>query len=205
MKGMSHSAAFSRRSPNSSYSSESSVSRSEVMELTPALPLDPLDDHPRWHAATCTHGDESDLLVLALELVERSTNQQRTGGADRVTQRDGTAVDVDLLAVDVEIADELLRHDGEGLVDLEQVDIAQRHAGLGEDLAGGRNGRVQHERGVIAQVRRGADPGPRGQAVRGGVLGACDEQGGRPVHDTRRVARVVHVGDFEAGKLLQDE
>ena len=35
-------------------------------------------------------------------------------------------------------------HDGEGLVDLEQVDVAQRHARLGEDLAGGGHGRVQH-------------------------------------------------------------
>ena len=94
-----------------------------------------------------------------------------------------------LLAVDVEVADELLRDDGEGLVDLEQVDVAQRHARLGEHLAGGRDGRVQHQRGVVADVRRRHDPGPRPQAVCRGVLGARDEQGGGAVDHARRVAR----------------
>ena len=46
---------------------------------------------------------------------------------------------------------------------------------------------------------------PRPQAVRGGVLGAGDEQRGRAVDDARRIAGMVHVGDLEPGELLQDQ
>ena len=53
-----------------------------------------------------------------------------------VAERHGAAVDVDLLAVELEVADELLGHDREGLVDLEQVDVVQRQAGLGQHLRG---------------------------------------------------------------------
>ena len=50
-------------------------------------------------------------------------DQDRAGGADRVAERHRAAVDVDLVAVELEVADELLGDDGEGLVDLEQVDV----------------------------------------------------------------------------------
>ena len=80
---------------------------------------DPLDDHCGGHATAGAHRDQGDLIVPPLELVERSAHQERAGGPDGVAQGDGAAVHVDLLTVEVEVADELLGHDGEGLVDLE--------------------------------------------------------------------------------------
>ena len=67
-------------------------------------------------------------LSGALELVEDGADEDGAGRADRVAERHGAAVDVDLVAVEVEVAHELLGHDGEGLVDLEEVDVVERHA-----------------------------------------------------------------------------
>src|SRR5690606_10822619 len=101
---------------------------------------DALDDHRRGHAAGRAHGDEAECLVLAFELVEHGAHEQGAGGADRVAEGDGPAVHVDLVAIDVEVPDELLGDHGERLVDLEQVDVVEGEAGLGDDLAGGRAG-----------------------------------------------------------------
>ena len=79
------------------------------------------------------------------------------------------------------------------------------HAGALEDLAGRRHGGVEHERGVVAHVAAGHDAGAGLQAVGLGVLLAGVEHGRGAVDDTRRVARVVHVGDVEVGVLLVDE
>ena len=66
-----------------------------------------------------------------------------------------------LLRSSFEVADELLGHDGEGLVDLEQVDVVDRQAGLGEHLLRGRGHRgVEHERGVVAHVGDGDERAP---------------------------------------------
>ena len=51
---------------------------------------------------------------------------------------DGAAIDVDLLLGHAQVLHELEHHGGEGLVDLEQVDVADFQAGLGQGLAGGR-------------------------------------------------------------------
>ena len=83
--------------------------------------------------------------VGALELVEGGADQDRAGGADGMTEGDRTAVDVDLVAVDVEVADELLDDDGERLVDLEDVDVVDRQSRLGEHLAGGGNRGIEHQ------------------------------------------------------------
>ncbi len=48
-----------------------------------------------------------------------------------------------LVAVEIEVADELLGDDREGLVDLPDVDVVLGEAGLGENLLGRRNGRVR--------------------------------------------------------------
>src|SRR6185312_1163048 len=87
-----------------------------------------LDDDRGGHAAAGAHRDEAALQVAALELVEHRADQHRTGGADRMAERHGAAVHVDLLAVELEVTDELLRHHGECLVDLEEVDVLELEA-----------------------------------------------------------------------------
>src|SRR3546814_11940163 len=83
---------------------------------------DALDDDGGGHAAAGAHRDEAALEVAALELVEHGADEHRAGGADRVAEGHRAAVDVDLLAVDLEVADALLDHAGHGRVDLEEAD-----------------------------------------------------------------------------------
>ena len=62
--------------------------------------------------------------VALLELVERRHDEARAGGAHRVAQRDGAAVDVHLVHVDArDGARPAEHHRGEGLVDLDEVDV----------------------------------------------------------------------------------
>ena len=104
------------------------------------------------------------------------------------------AVDVDLLAVDVQVADELLDDDGERLVDLEEVDVVERQAGPVEHLAGRRD----RGRSASASGRRPRWPvaTTRARGVRPwacGVVGAGEEDRRRAVDHARGVAGVVHV------------
>ncbi len=62
-------------------------------------------------------------LAGALQLVERRAEDHRAGRAERMAHGDGAAVDVDLGGVELEGLHEAQHHRGEGLVDLEQVDV----------------------------------------------------------------------------------
>ena len=62
---------------------------------------DPLDDGAGGQRAAAAHGDEGQVASRALELVEGGGDQAGAGGADRVAEGDGAAVDVDLVPVDV--------------------------------------------------------------------------------------------------------
>src|SRR5689334_8645238 len=88
---------------------------------------DPLDDRGGTHAAADAERDERSRFVAALELVEHGAQNHRAGCAERMTERDRAAIDVDLVVVDVEGLD-VAQHDGrEGLVELEQVDVRFLH------------------------------------------------------------------------------
>src|SRR5690606_37248998 len=93
--------------------------------------------------------------VTALELVEQRADEDRSRRADRVPERDRAPVHVDLLAIEAQVADELLGHDGEGLVDLEEVDVVDGQARLLEHLARGGHRRVEHERRTVADIGGG--------------------------------------------------
>src|SRR3546814_7373327 len=49
--------------------------------------LDALDDDRRRHAARGAHGDEAIATARTFEFIERGSDQDRPGGADRVAQR----------------------------------------------------------------------------------------------------------------------
>ena len=61
------------------------------------------------------------------------------------------SVDVDLVAVAVEVALEFLGNDGERLVDLEEVDVVEGHAGSLQHLPGGGHRGVQHQGWAVAR------------------------------------------------------
>src|SRR5580658_4729609 len=80
-----------------------------VVPPSPTLPrkgegeeeLDSLDDRRGAHAAADAQRDQGGRLVGALEFVEHGAEDHRTGGAERMAERDGAAIDVDLRLVDV--------------------------------------------------------------------------------------------------------
>src|SRR4029453_15340701 len=93
--------------------------------------LEALDDGAGAEATAAAHAHEADVAVDALELVERLGHEDGARAAQRVTQGDGAAVDVGALDVGAELTLPGQHHRGERLVDLEQVDVADAHAGAG--------------------------------------------------------------------------
>src|SRR5690348_3513566 len=75
------------------------------------------------------------------QLQDERAEDPRARCADRVTERDGAAVDVDLVLVDPEHPDRVQRDRRERLIDLPQVNVLDLQAGLLERLGGGVGGR----------------------------------------------------------------
>src|SRR5580658_8441997 len=61
------------------------------------LGVHPLDQRSRPGAAGGAHGDQPELAVGALELVQQRGDEPRAGGAERVSEGERAAVDVDAL------------------------------------------------------------------------------------------------------------
>ena len=87
-------------------------------------------DTRRAHAAADAHGDDAAFGLAAFDLVEELGRQLGARGAQGMAQGDGAAVGVDVaLPVALLDPDGPARRDGlggEGLVDLEQVDVLRR-------------------------------------------------------------------------------
>ena len=142
----------------------------------------------------------------ALELVERGRDQPDAGRADRVTERDRAAVDVDLVHVDAVDAGPRQDDGREGLVDLEQVEVADRHAGLVEHPLGGVDRAVEVVVGVGADQAVELDPRSRLEAEGVGPVLVHDHERRGAVGDLgRRAGGVEAVGQhgLEAGEALE--
>jgi len=95
---------------------------------------------PRRHAAADAHGHEAVFRFAALELGQQGCGELGAGAAQWMTERDGAAIDVDALGIDAERLDDGERLRGEGLVELDHVDLVEREArdfeGLGNSVHG---------------------------------------------------------------------
>src|ERR1700688_1869153 len=99
-------------------------------------PSNSLDDRRGAHAAADAQRHQGCGLVGALELVEHGAENHRARRAERMAERDGAAIDVDLRIVDVEGLD-VAQHDRrKGFVQLEQVDVGFLHARALEQFFG---------------------------------------------------------------------
>src|SRR6266566_1853597 len=74
------------------------------------------------------------LEVLRLQRMQQCDDQPGASGADRMAERAGAAMDVELVAGNGEIALRRHRHHGKRLVDLKEIDIADAPADLVEQL-----------------------------------------------------------------------
>ena len=71
----------------------------------------------------------------------------RAGHAEGMTDRDGAAVNVQLVDVNVKLAGGRKNLRGERLVDLDQVDVGHCQAGVAQCLAAGLDGPHAHDLG----------------------------------------------------------
>ena len=91
---------------------------------------------PRWDpeqqrvtlAAAAAQRGRAEPTAPAAELVDQVQRDPGAGGAERVPDGDGAAVDVDLVLVDAEVPHRLDGHRRERLVDLDQVQVRHGHA-----------------------------------------------------------------------------
>src|ERR1700757_5087803 len=121
--------------------------------------LNPFDDRRDTHAAADAQRHHCAPGVAALQFVDHSAQDHRAGGTQRVTHRDGAAVDVELLVGDVQVLLELQHHGRKRLVELEEVDVVDGQPGAVEHLARGRGGPGQHDHRVGPAGGGGDDPG----------------------------------------------
>src|SRR5690606_6184814 len=94
-----------------------------------------LDQRGRTHATADAHGHHAVAATAALELAEDGGDQTRTGDAERVSQGDGATVGVHLVLGDAQLAHAVEALRGEGLVELEDVDVVDGQLVLRQQLA----------------------------------------------------------------------
>src|SRR5947208_209972 len=84
-----------------------------------------LDDDGDALAAADAGRAEPEAAAAATQLVEEVRGDARARGAQRVAERDGAAVDVGALAVEAQLTldGDVLR--GEGLVDLDEIEVRE--------------------------------------------------------------------------------
>src|SRR6266704_2772058 len=88
------------------------------------------DAHCDAHAAADAQRGEALLGIALLHLVQQRDQHTGAGSADRVADRDRTAVDVDLGSIPAEILVDRTGLRGESLVGLDQIEVADVPAGL---------------------------------------------------------------------------
>src|SRR5713101_8331754 len=86
-------------------------------------------------------------LAFALQERRRLAGDARAGGAQRMAERDGAAVEIGPALVDAEFAHAGDRLRGEGLVDLDDVDVLDGEAGALQRLLRRRHRADAHELG----------------------------------------------------------
>ena len=138
-----------------------------------------LDNHGAGSTAAVADTDAADLAVLLLEHAEEGGDDPGARAAERVAESDGTAVEVDLLLVDVEELHVGEGDDGEGLIDLVGVDLGLGHAGVLESLGDGESGSGGELGGRVGGVGPAEDLSDGLEVVLLDVLLAgVDESGG---------------------------
>src|SRR5437588_3983353 len=106
---------------------------------------EPLEDHRHALAAADAHGLQTERLVTGAQTVEQGARDARSGHAERVTDGDRAAVDVELVDVDAELTVRRDHLGGERLVDLREVDVVDREPGALERLPGGLDRAESHD------------------------------------------------------------
>src|SRR5215469_17720806 len=160
-----------------------------LMFLLPCRASCPLEDGGDALAAADAHGDQGVVAAGAVQFVQRLDGQDRSGGADRVAEGDAAAVGVGLVRRQPELSGHGERLGGEGLVQLDHVDLVELHPGPVEHLAHGGRWAHAHDPGLDPGVAVGDQAPERGVPVPLGEGRVGQHHGGGGVVDPGRVAR----------------
>ena len=163
-----------------------------------ALPQS-FDDGGIGLAAALAHGLKPVTGPGALHLVEERGQQACPGRTGGMPDGDGAAVDVDLVHVRIVLLRPRQHHRGEGLVDLDEIDVRQGELRLGQHQLGGRDHRRQHDDRIVGRHGKSVEPGPRSQAELTGLLLRHDQRGGGSIGDLGRTGRGHQAVLHEAG------
>src|ERR1044072_5366239 len=142
---------------------------------------DAFEDRRQALADADAHRRDPVLAAAAAQLTDQGGGEASAGAAERVAEGDRAAVDVELLFVDAELAGAGEHLRGEGLVELDQVDLLEGETGRVE-RAGNRQRRADpHVGGVDAGDAEGDDAGERvgAEALRAPPGGAPRPGGAR--------------------------
>src|SRR3954454_20853375 len=98
---------------------------------------EPFDDRDVGLAAALAHRLEAVAPAGPLQFVEQRRHELRAGSPDRMAERDGAAVDVHRREVGADVLGPRERDRGKRLVDLDQIDVVERHSRAVQGVAGG--------------------------------------------------------------------
>ncbi len=137
--------------------------------------------------------------------MDSRARQARAAGAEGMAERDGTAMRVHpgVVVAHAQLPQHRQALGGEGLVQLDDVHVAQVQAGAGQQLLHGGHGSDAHDPRLDPCGRHGDDAGARRQAVAPGRVLAGDQQGGSAVVHARCVAGSDGAGVAERGLQLR--
>src|ERR1700692_1376470 len=163
--------------------------------------------HRNTHAATDAQGGEALLGIALLHLVEQRHQHAGAGGADGVADRDRATVDVDLGRIPAEVLVDRAGLRGEGLIGLDQIEVADVPAGLLQRGARGGNRPGTHDLGIDAGLAPRHDTTEDLLALLGRLPGGHQHHGGGAVIDAGGASRgdgaVLLESRLELGHRIQ--
>jgi len=134
-----------------------------------------------------THAGQKNLLLLPSALAQARYDLSSASGTKGMAESDGTAADVHLGVVNVELIQTVDGHAGKGLVELDDIDVIDGDVVLGEQLGDG-NGRADTHDAWSKAGNSGADElGHDGLAELLGEGSFHEENGSCAVGDLRRI------------------
>src|SRR5881396_909714 len=161
-----------------------------------------LEQPGRAHAAADAHGDDAPALLPPAQLVEQRPGHARAGHAVGVADRDRAAVRVELLGVDAEAVAAVDDLRGEGLVQLDDVDVLELEPRMLEQLRHREDRPDPHLVGLAGREHAAAEEAERPHAERLRTLGRHDERRRGAVRELGGVAGRHRTALLEGGGQL---
>src|SRR5579875_856824 len=93
--------------------------------------LHPFDDGRRAHSRTNAERDERRRFARTFELVERRAKQHGASRAKRMAHRDRAAIHIEFPGIDIESLHKTQDDGCESFIDLEKINVLDRHACAG--------------------------------------------------------------------------